>query len=303
MDEVREAAQEWNHLCLMKRLVKYLSDYYDVPLSVTPTAEASLPNLQGFYNTYRLPFCFVVEWAYNCEPEQLVDCPDQVFLFLSSLAHSYETDESLHDLPEEEAFTLIFRERDALAQARDDFESTLVKLGMFVQSSDTLVVGDPSVPKDEDSLCTIPKVERGMWSAAVLDVARCSSPEEQKVSFLLAKSMSCSYSFQQILEQVFFWKTVPFRVVAMNGVVGLFDLKSYQDPTVFGHAPLTKDAGDIWAKACVNATYDYPYAGILPHGVISCSGEGEGAYDVYYLCNSSGSVVAVVVDYLLYGEL
>lgn len=298
--ELREAAQEWSHLGLMQRIIEHLASYYDLPLVSSKTDEDD-PKLAAFYNTYHLPFQSIIESAYGCELEDIANSPNQVFLFLSMLAQNYEHGEYPPSFSEEESFMLMFRERDG--QASDlEVQSTPVGLGVFVQSCDTIIIGDPSVPKDNDGLCVLQNVDLGLWSSAVYEVALPNFPNEQRVALLLSKSQRCPYTFQQMVEQMFFWKKVPNGILTGNGAIGLFDTRYYQDPTSLGIPPV--EAGcQRWIQHCIDVTLDYPYAGVLPHGIISSSGEGEGAYDAYYLRDSDGKVVGVVLDYMLYGEL
>lgn len=300
IDEVKEAAQEWEHLLLMQRIVKYLADYYDLPLSADQHIDALEDNLARFYETYHFPFSLIVDSAYDCEPEDLVNCPDQVYLFLSTLAQSYDHDEDLSELPEEDAFRLMFQEKETQINFVES-NSKIINLGIYIQNSDKLVIGDPSIPNDHTYLCQFKDVLRGVWSCAVSEVTDSVQPFNQQVSYLLAKSDECPFTFQQMLEQLFFWNTYPNSITTMNGAVGLFDAKYYQDPTTFGKLPVTKDSVHCWVDQCLGVTLEYPYAGILPHGVISSSGAGEGSYDAYYMCNIAGNIIAIVVDFLLDG--
>lgn len=301
MEELREAAYEWNHLCRMQRIVGYLADYYDLPLSASQMTEASSANLEAFYATYHLPFCPLVDYAYNCPIENLVECPDQAYLFLSTLAQSYEQDEHLSLLPEEEAFRIMFQDKES--SSADEAGSNIVSLGIFIQGTSSMVVGDPSVPNDEAYICTVSNIKPGIWTAAVQEVLSTNIDQPPRISLLLAKSARCPYTFQQMVEQLFFWEHYHSSVTTMNGAIGLYDAHYYQDPTSFGVSPLDKNGEAFWINACLEMTLEYPGAGILPHGVVSSSGDGEGSYDVYLLRDAGGSIIAIAVDFLLYGEV
>jgi len=140
-----------------------------------------------------------------------------------------------------------------------------------------------------------------MWKTAVQIVRRGDGDIEGLVpAFLLAKAQSCPFSFQQMPEQVFLWPKKQ-NIFADIGILGRFDKKYYQDLTSFGIPPLSSK-NERWIKACDDLLMEYPNACVLPHGVISSSGEGEGLYDAYYLKNSEGRIIAVALDFLLYGE-
>lgn len=300
MAELKEAAAEWEHLCRMRRIVKYMADYYDLPLTAE-TGGLINPAQQDFYEIYQMPFSMVA-CVYNLPIERLEDCPDQIFMFLSSLAHLYEHDEILSEMPEEEAFNVIFQEKDAQATMKEE-SAKLMPLGVFVQGHSDFVVGDPSVPNDDQYLCVISNPEAGLWKCAVQIVAGNGDSPSEKVSVLIAKSERCPYSFEQVEEQMFFWGRLPNSVLTMHGVIGLYDRRFYQDPTSFAIPPTRSEGKEKWVESCLDMVMDAPYACVFPHGVVSSSGNGEGSYEVYVLRDTAGVAQAVVVDFLVYGGL
>ena len=297
--ELRSAAKEWEHLCLMQRIVKYLARYYHLPLSANGVTEEQRKGMDAFYDMYHIPFEAIVSSAYGCDVENLSACSDQVYIFLSSLAQTYEEDETLSSMPEEEGFMLLLRDKEGQAPNKE-IPTQWVGMGVFSQTSERMVIGDPYACKSNPGLATLMCPTAGLWSTAVQLVVRTDKQEQPMVAMLFAKAQSCPYSFRQLQEQMFFWRKAN-TVATGSGVVGIFDEAYFQDPTLLGIPPMIGSA-EKWADACVELTNSYPYAGVLPHGVVSCSGAGEGQYDAYYLRDAKGRVMAIAVDYLLYGE-
>jgi len=142
--------KEWDHLCLMHRIIGYLAMYYHLPLVQDESAEQNKTNFLDFYETYHIPFEALIK-AGATPVESLVDCPDQVYLFLLSLAQTYEIDWADTGLPEEEAFLIIFQEKTAQTFARET-PTQYVQLGFYTQMTDQLLICDPSVGKRDANL-------------------------------------------------------------------------------------------------------------------------------------------------------
>ena len=127
--------------------------------------------------------------------------------------------------------------------------------------SDEMLICDPSVTRSEpEMIVRLSGVELGMWRAAAQVVEREENGETggPVPAFLLAKSSSCPFSFQQMLEQAFLWPKKE-NVFTDTGVMGIFDEKYYQDPTSFGIPPVS-GADERWKRACTELVLEYPYA-------------------------------------------
>ena len=96
--ELQEAAEEWKHLCLMHRIISYLAEYHGIPLTMNLPNQEYKAKLLDFYDTYHIPFESLVK-ANESSVEELINAPDQVYLFLSSLAQTYELDEGYAGVP------------------------------------------------------------------------------------------------------------------------------------------------------------------------------------------------------------
>lgn len=298
--ELKEAAGEWEHLCLMHRIIGYLAEYHNIPLAQDLPSEEYRAKLLEFYDTYHIPFEALVK-AYESPIEELADVADQVYLFLSSLAQTYEIDGAGMGVNERKAFLILFQDKKA-QQLDREMSAQCVQLGFFTQVSSSLLICDPSTNPADLDLVRLPDVEPGMWRAAVQVVKKEEDGDldQYAPSFLMVKADSCPFSFQQILEQSLLWPHL-MNVFTDTGIMGVFDEKYYRDPTPFGIPPIS-GADERWTKACSNLILEYPNACVFPHGAISGAGEGEGLYDAYFLKNSAGRVIAIAIDFLLYGE-
>ena len=108
--ELQEAAEEWKHLCLMHRIISYLAEYHGIPLTMNLPNQEYKAKLLDFYDTYHIPFESLVK-ANESSVEELINAPDQVYLFLSSLAQTYELDEGYAGVPEKEGFLVLFQDK------------------------------------------------------------------------------------------------------------------------------------------------------------------------------------------------
>jgi hypothetical protein len=71
------------------------------------------------------------------------------------------------------------------------------------------------------------------------------------------------------------------------------DLEKYSFSSDFD-----KEGGDEWYRACCNLTLSSEQWGVLPNGVVSSSGFGDGSYDVFGYKDESGQYVAFAVVFI-----
>jgi hypothetical protein len=76
---------------------------------------------------------------------------------------------------------------------------------------------------------------------------------------------------------------------------GIFDLSHFQDNSLITPDTPT-DISHNWYGMCCDATYDK--AGIIPFGVVSESGFGDGLYTAYVKRNSKHQAVAVKIVFI-----
>ena len=94
-----------------------------------------------------------------------------------------------------------------------------------------------------------------------------------------------------------------------SGQFGFFDKDFYRndelakdlDKENFGEN-YDMQSGDTWYRACSKLTLGNDQWGVLPNGVVSSSGFGDGSYDVFGLKDDSGEYVAFAVVFIYEGD-
>jgi len=83
----------------------------------------------------------------------------------------------------------------------------------------------------------------------------------------------------------------PFEVGVDSGQAGFFDDAFYQNDTVFEELPAPGFAiGDLWYRHVCDITLSKMSAGVLPYGVVSSSGFGDGGYTCYTHADENGVI-------------
>jgi hypothetical protein len=90
-----------------------------------------------------------------------------------------------------------------------------------------------------------------------------------------------------------------------SGQFGFFDKDFYRNDEVakdlekydFGENYDVQE-GDTWYRACCNLTLGDEQWGVLPNGVVSSSGFGDGSYDVFGYKDAYGEYVAFAVVFI-----
>ena len=93
----------------------------------------------------------------------------------------------------------------------------------------------------------------------------------------------------------------PFEVGVDSGQAGLFDAHHYWDDAVVvdpGTVINGDDPGVLWYMHCCHLTLTKLAAGVMPYGVVSSSGFGDGSYDCFYGRNSEGKIVRVELEFI-----
>ena len=91
-----------------------------------------------------------------------------------------------------------------------------------------------------------------------------------------------------------------FDVGVDSGQAGLFDASHYRDDTVIpNHENLKdKEPSEIWYDHCCNITLSPLSAGVLPYGVVSSSGYGDGGYDCFICRNEYGQIIRAEIEFI-----
>lgn len=170
----------------------------------------------------------------------------------------------------------------------------LFPVGEFRLDGSVLRVSDPCYERDVWCCGVIPDCLVGVWEAAVLQVdagnwgtrnaALIVRHSKTGPKFTAINRALCNGTGQ--------WHECEFEVGVDSGQAGFFDEMFYMDASVFGDAkPQFKCDGDRWYEFCCDATLNTKLnADVIPCGVVSTAGFGDGGYTCYYHKNSDDVV-------------
>lgn len=92
-----------------------------------------------------------------------------------------------------------------------------------------------------------------------------------------------------------------------SGQCGIFSLDTYRKDNLFKIKPKFEysgdEEGDNWYAHMCDKTLSDAMWGCYGYGVVSSSGIGDGAYDLYTMTDDDGKVVGFLIDYLMDEEL
>lgn len=165
-------------------------------------------------------------------------------------------------------------------------------LGQFEIKSGKILLTDPCYYHEtytaEDSL----QVEKGIWKAYAIEVF--DESWGNRITLLYAHHENHP---QAALNQPG-WKTLEYGTGVDSGQAGFFDLTYFNDANQIKEPlknPLT--GKNLWYDYCCHQTLDKDVgAGIIPFGVVSSSGLGDGYYPAYGQ-KDEDSFIALALDF------
>ena len=170
----------------------------------------------------------------------------------------------------------------------------IIVMDKFEIVSGTLVCSDPcySIPTWCQGI--VENVKKGTW---VADVEEVNSWGDRIAELRIhhVDSHFLSGRFEEM----------PFDAGVDSGQFGFFDKDFYRNDEKakelkkhnFGDGYDTEE-GDEWYRACCDLTLGSEQWGVLPNGVVSSSGYGDGSYRVYGQKNKDGEYVAFEVVFI-----
>lgn len=173
------------------------------------------------------------------------------------------------------------------------FSGDLILLGSFDLTGSVLRVSDPCYNRDVWCCGTIDKCRPGVWEAAVLKTDEGDWGE--RIAVLAVRYRDGGPKFNAINRAMCnatkAWHECPFEVGVDSGQAGFFDEAHYRDDTVISKT-ITEQSGigDLWYRHCCDVTLTRLSAGIIPYGVVSSSGYGDGGYTAIKHLDRNGRV-------------
>jgi len=169
--------------------------------------------------------------------------------------------------------------------------------------SGKMVISDPCYTIPTWCQGVVERVKNGTW---VADVEKVESWGE-RVSVLFALNKEALRE-NPILEDTLrngWGKQLNFDFGVDSGQLGFFDFEHYRNDNSakdlakydFG-GDFDIDGGDIWYRAVCNITLASEQWGVLPFGVVSSSGYGDGSYPVFGVVNEYDEYVGFMVVFI-----
>jgi len=167
-----------------------------------------------------------------------------------------------------------------------------LELGEFLVLSGKLAVSDPCYDTDVKYRGELENVMNGTWHASAVEMQTGSWG--RRIARLIA--VHENYADEKMSKG----QCVGFEVGVDSGQAGLFDASHYRDDSVIPNAKpvFHEEPAAIWYKHCCDITLSPLSAGVLPYGVVSSSGYGDGGYDCFICRNEYGQIIRAEIEFI-----
>jgi hypothetical protein len=167
----------------------------------------------------------------------------------------------------------------------------------FEVKSGVMVCSDPCYSLDTWCMGIVENVKNGTWLASI------ETSDEGDWGVIIATLEVRHNDFKDT--NLKFVDELPFTGGVDSGQFGFFDKEFYRNdesakdlPKYGFSSDFDKESGDIWYRACCDLTLGKERWGVLPNGVVSSSGYGDGSYGVFGEKNAEGEYVAFKVVFI-----
>lgn len=151
-------------------------------------------------------------------------------------------------------------------------------------------------------LGTFGKCKTGTWEAGVLKTDMGDWGVRCAVLAVRHKETGPDYSVirqRKVYQMKDGWLEQPIDVGVDSGQAGFYDEAFYQDNSIFKGMPEPEhDYGDLWYNHACDITLSEMSAGVMPYGVVSSSGFGDGSYVCYTHKGSDGEIYFAFVIFI-----
>ena len=167
-----------------------------------------------------------------------------------------------------------------------------IQIGAFEVTSNVLVVSDPSYEPGTWCMGQILDAQLGTWTA---QIGICHTEiSSERVAYLAAFHEDCPSL--DLLDR----HEADFEVGVDSGQAGIFDKAHYQDQSIEFEVP-SPLCNEHWYNVCCHQTLNTEHgAGVIPYGVVSSSGYGDGGYTCHYFTTGKGedkTTWGVMIDF------
>jgi hypothetical protein len=150
-------------------------------------------------------------------------------------------------------------------------ELNYIYLGTFDQTSDKILVSDPcyELEKDEDTFkinFILNNAQQGKWNTWVI-IDRENGRNAELIAISDTMSIDC-----KTLDSNFWSNMHEMAICVDSGQAGIYDAAHFKDD----------NDNDKWYDMNCKITISHEHcAGIIPYGIVSKSGYGDGIYDLF----------------------
>lgn len=166
-------------------------------------------------------------------------------------------------------------------------------LGTFDVISGKLTVSDPCYKPGTWCMGELTNVLPGTWnaSAVLFDAGEWG----ERVARLIIHHENHPHTKGLDVQEA------SIEVGVDSGQAGFFDSAHYQDDTSVPEGDETY--GSLWYSHCCNITLSRTQSGVMPYGVVSSSGFGDGGYDCHYWATAAGHIVKAEIVFITQAEM
>ncbi|WP_054957764.1 DUF4241 domain-containing protein [Paenibacillus dakarensis] len=169
----------------------------------------------------------------------------------------------------------------------------IIQLGNYEVNSGQLVAADPCYELDTNNVI-MGVLEPALTGTWIAEVEKTDIPDWGEANAKLTAYHQSVTDRGAFLE----WIKCPFVAGVDSGQAGIFDIRQYRVPDRAGGMDNAAIEDSEWYLACCDITENGEEAGVLPGGVVSRSGLGDGAYGVYKAVNEQDQVVGVKIVFI-----
>lgn len=155
----------------------------------------------------------------------------------------------------------------------------IVELGSFDVTGTKIRVSDPCYEPGTWCAGEINNIKPGKWEAAV--VRSDEGPWGIRNAVLIARHTDGGPAFFSEAVPDRTWGLLTIDVGVDSGQAGIYDAAHYQDDTVCAGQKTEPNYGSPWYNVNCDCTMSGIGAGVIPYGVVSSSGYGDGSYAAY----------------------
>lgn len=166
-----------------------------------------------------------------------------------------------------------------------------LNLGTFEVESGRLMISDPCYHKGTWCQGELKNVRNGSWNATVVET------NEGEWGVRCAELIATHVNAPNIGR---IWAKQDIDVGVDSGQAGIFDSEHYRlndDENDYEYQGDKLTPNDPWYCMCCDRTLNSPGAGVIPFGVVSSSGFGDGSYRCF-VREENDEIVAVKIIFI-----